>query len=446
MWTLREKNLALLGFIWLIYLSNFRWRGAGDCVGASLQPFAFLRNGTLYLDEYRVTFFSDPTNIAGAYLRNGHWITKYPSAAGILLTPFYVLSVLGGVQPTDLLVHQLQKIGASFMVVLSAWFLLNSLSRFVERRWAVILTLAYALGTESLSTSSQGIWQHGPSQLFIALGVYALFCSQNNERWIWLSGFSLGMAVWCRYSDLFIFAFMGLYLWLARDRFRALRWTLSSLPPAACVFADNYFHGGHFFQTGYSELGIRFTLHFVEGFLGLLFSPARGLFLYSPFVLFSIWGFALAWRSVKWRFWRVLSLACVATVFFYSTYTDWPGGWCFGPRYMADIGPLLVLGVVPLLERLERSVVLRKFFFLSLFYSILVHAIGAAFTWHWEDLTQVSVWNTARYPVIYLIRQVFISGGPDRIEGLIVLLALISMIVWFLIPGNTRRWHRDEHV
>src|SRR5688572_29087604 len=131
-------NLFLL--IWLLFLSNFRWRGTGDCVGPSLQPFALLKNGNLYLDEYAGTFMNEPAdNLFGAYRRNGRLLVQFPSAAGIMLTPFYLVSGLAGVQPTDLLIHQLQKIGASCMVAVSALMLFLLLREFLEQRWAVLL-------------------------------------------------------------------------------------------------------------------------------------------------------------------------------------------------------------------------------------------------------------------------------------------------------------------
>src|SRR5208282_5301548 len=42
----------ILIVVWMVFLGNFRWRGSGDVVAASLQPFALLEHGHLYLDEY----------------------------------------------------------------------------------------------------------------------------------------------------------------------------------------------------------------------------------------------------------------------------------------------------------------------------------------------------------------------------------------------------------
>ena len=104
------------------------------------------------MDEFYRGFLDNP-NISWVYFRNGHVLSMYPSAAGILLTPFYIIPVLFHAPVTDLLIHQYQKIGASFMVVVSAYFFFKVMESRLERKWAYFLTVAYALGTSSLSTS-----------------------------------------------------------------------------------------------------------------------------------------------------------------------------------------------------------------------------------------------------------------------------------------------------
>ena len=92
----------ILLIVWMVFLGNFRWRGSGDVVAASLQPFALLEHGHLYLDEY----FSGSVegDVSGVYRQDGHVLSKYPSAPGLCLLPFDLIPGLARVQPTDLLV------------------------------------------------------------------------------------------------------------------------------------------------------------------------------------------------------------------------------------------------------------------------------------------------------------------------------------------------------
>ena len=119
--TYLRTNTAIFLLIWIAFQGNFRWRGSGDVVAASLQPFALLRSGNLYLDDYYKGFLQDE-DIRWVYHRNNHVMSMYSSAPGLLLVPVYLIPALAGAPVTDLLIHQLQKIGASFMVALSEEF------------------------------------------------------------------------------------------------------------------------------------------------------------------------------------------------------------------------------------------------------------------------------------------------------------------------------------
>ncbi|HLN58833.1 MAG TPA: hypothetical protein VK416_09745, partial [Thermoanaerobaculia bacterium] len=66
-----------------------------------------------------------------------------------------------------------------------------------------------------------------------------------------------------------------------------------------------------------------------------LFHPARGLLLFSPFLLWVIPGFAAWWRSREDRADCVFALAAVAALFLILTaYPNWHGGWTLGDRYL----------------------------------------------------------------------------------------------------------------
>jgi hypothetical protein len=160
-----------------------------------------MEHGHLYLDEY----FPDSVEgeVSEVYRRGGHILSKYSSAPGLCLVPFDMIPGLARVVPTDLFLHQTQKIGASFLVALSALFLMKSLLFFVPGREAWFLAFAYAFGTSAFSISSQAIWQHGPSQFFLCLGLWMIarvFYPDSRSHGenlfgpLCLSGFSFAMA------------------------------------------------------------------------------------------------------------------------------------------------------------------------------------------------------------------------------------------------------------
>jgi hypothetical protein len=70
----------------------------------------------------------------------------------------------------------------------------------------------HALGTSSFSVSSQALWQHGPSQLTLVIGLYSLIRGRAEPVWMGLAGFSLAFAVLCRPTDLLLALPLGAYV------------------------------------------------------------------------------------------------------------------------------------------------------------------------------------------------------------------------------------------
>jgi hypothetical protein len=112
-----------------------------------------------------------------------------------------------------------------------------------------------------------------------------------------------------------------------------------------------------------------------EGLLGLLFSPSRGLLIFSPVILVAAAGVRQAWHE-GWRSpLRWCGLALVAQYLLYGSYAVWWGGHTFGPRYLLETLPL----AVPLASvALQRVGTFRRFAAgAALAWSVVVAATGA---------------------------------------------------------------------
>jgi hypothetical protein len=94
-----------------------------------------------------------------------------------------------------------------------------------------------------------------------------------------------------------------------------------------------------------------------KALLGHLVSPNRGLFVFAPVFLFSLWGMVRVYRGVDRHaaLYRAVALGIVAHwLLISSIQRGWWGGWCFGPRHFMDVVPLLVLLLSPALDGLAR--------------------------------------------------------------------------------------------
>jgi hypothetical protein len=289
------------------------------------------------------------------------------------------------------------KIAASLFVAGSAVWVYLTLVRYLHPVSAWCLTLAYGLGTSVWSISSQALWPHGPSEFFLAMGTYALVRSKDHGSWGAWCGFAFACATCCRQPSAMAVLAAGLYF-LFVDRRALILFVLAGLPLALAMFGFNAWCYGspfHFGELLVPQLARETTgndamwqtpLH--VGLAGLLMSPSRGLFVYSPFLVASLWGFVRIWKTRHWIELRPVTGAILAMWLVHSRYFDWWGGWSFGYRHIVDSTTLMVICLVPL-----ANIALRPWsqwlFGGLLAWSIGVQAIGA---WAFD----IEGWNNRR--------------------------------------------------
>src|SRR5262249_23056132 len=159
-------------------------------------------------------------------------------------------------------------------------------------------------------------------ELLLVVALYILLgpCSAKRS---FLSGILLGLMVCARPPDAILACALGLF---------GLRWALGrrtllvtgAVIPLLFVVAYNY-HVAHHLAGGYGLLGGvgSFRFRMFGGVLGLLFSPARGLFVFSPFLLFLPFCLGYTLREPGARTLSlILLIAVIAQVLLYAK-LDW---------------------------------------------------------------------------------------------------------------------------
>jgi hypothetical protein len=398
----------------ILYLANGITKYTSDTLPARYLPLSILREGNFDLNEFQFLY----AQMIPSYLvhLNGRYLSLYPVAPAIAALPFYLIPALGGISPTNRLFEDLEKLAAASMVALSACIFYLVLRRLASRRVSLLLTVIYALGTSSFSVSSQALWQHGPSQLALTIGLYSVMRGREDPPWIGLAGFSLAFAVICRPTDLLLILPLGAYVMLYRRP--QMGWfLLGMLPPWLFQLWYNYayFHDPFFQPFGRAY----WSTPLMEGLSGILLSPGRGLFIYSPVLLGSFLGMVLAWRPHGDPLLRALSVGVLPTLLLYGKWGSWWGGWSYGPRLLADLTPILTMCLVPLF-RLEairpRGWTLRggRWLFVVLaLWSVWAHTLGALWDdnrWNASppiDLSPQRLWFVRSSPLVEYGKDVF---------------------------------------
>lgn len=363
-----------------------------DLLPATYLPISILKDGDFYLDEF-FNFFLSRQGHGRAdmfYVRevNGHWVSLFPVATAVLAVPFYILPVALQVPVNSLWYIFTARVAAAFLASLSGLFVYLALKQLTREREALVLTFLYAFGTGTFALSSQGLWQHAPTQLLLAVAVWILIRGLTEDSLVGWAGLVLSLACVVRYTNLVPTVFLTAYV-LAKHPNRFVRYCLMALPPVILQLLYNQVYLGSFLETSYgSEHFSLWTGPFPEGFLGIWFSPSKGLLPYSPIFIFSLLGAGLVWVR-GWKFpyaglFRWLSLSVLGLTLLMGKWYRWFGGWAFGYRTAVDMVPFLIFLMVPVVEsgwwkKLKVPVVALSV------WSVLIQIMGVAFydgEWH----------------------------------------------------------------
>jgi hypothetical protein len=430
------KAPLLLGLVcFLVYNANLRQIGAGDTLPARYLPLILWHDGTFDLEtnarlvahghpmiadrnrsagaDGNVTYF-EPSAYWMIRTRQNHLASLYPVVTPLLVSPLYVPAVIwlnahGWEQPQiDRVAELMEKISASILAAVASVLMYLVLRR-DGTRWSLPLAMVFAFGTNTWMISSQALWQHGTGELLIALALLLVVATASPVRTALLGAVGVLMAA-NRPPDALVAG--AILLFIVWSRRRNALWLLAgaAVPLAALLYYNLNFIGnvvggyaiakppGNFFQPGWS------------GVPGLLVSPARGLLVFTPFLLFLPVGLIQRLRSPGSKGLAVaLSFAVVAQVLLYSQ-VDWRAGVSWGPRWLTDLLPILVwmLAPAPLVLR-PRA---RGLLILAMAASVGVQAIGAFWYTHASDerifagdpTSMRGAWNPRNVPFLVELR------------------------------------------
>lgn len=375
--------------IWLVYNSNSARVGMVDAIPPPQMAISLLRQGNLDLDEYVQTYREGDRGV-GLLQTKGHWVSCWPPGTALFCVPFYALPVALGVEVPSLGVDMLAKLTASSLTAASALFVFLCLRRFASRRGATWMTIAYALGTAAFDISGQDTWAHGPAQFCLAAVLYIAL--GESRRWTrhLLAGLLIGLMVAARPTSVALV--LPLLLWVAyRNGILTGFWyALGGLLPALYLVGFNMHYFGTPGFAGYDEMlgggwdpgGVPRCL------LGLLISPNRGMLVFSPFLLFCIYGAGVGLQQEERRY-RMLALALVigllSQLLLSASWRAWHAAFSFGSRYSADALPYWALFGGFAIDRIRSRHLWRRMFAATVFVSILIHSLAV----YWD----INPWN-----------------------------------------------------
>ena len=367
--------LVLFSISLMVYLANMKTLAVGDTLPQRYLPFSVLREGNFDFNEFPFLYKKETPY----WMREvgGRYVSWYPIGASLISLPVFAVSAAGPVDVSGEFPEQLEKLAASIITALSVVILFLALQRIVERRTALLLAAVYAFATTSLSVSSQALWQHGPGQLCIAAALYCIIRGRSEPNWIPPAGAALALAVVCRPFDILIALPLCVYIFIHHFK-QTAKFVLCGLP---FVIFQLWYNLTYFQTIAISQAdvaaGHNWSAPFAETLAGLLFSPGRGLFIYSCIFLFLIPALFKIWTHKEYALLRYASVGAGVTILAYAKWSFWTGGYSFGPRFFSDLNPVFVLLLTPLESMLRSSKITRAIFLVAFLLSFSAHLIGS---------------------------------------------------------------------
>ena len=372
---------------------------SGDTIPAAVLPLALINDHSIFLDgPYLQGLVSDNIHLPDVEYAfpevNGHTVSFFPIVTPILITPLYgffsFLCWILNVPVTLALVGTFAKTSASCIAAASCVLVYLTAKELFSQKTALITTGVYAFATSTWSVSSQALWQHGTVQLLLILLIYCIV-RDNRHHSLWtiiVMGIASGLFLFNRPPDALLLIPVIIYIvkeWRSRAVYYAAGCGIGGLPFLiynVLIFGNIF--GGYIKNT---EL-FHFGPDAIFAFISSLVAPNTGLLVFSPVLVFAIYGYFRldslnkpVIRNLLYLFGPVIILDVVV----YSLFGLWSSvtSYAFGQRFLSGFVPVLALYLGVVIEDIFNSErkdpaisVVQACFILFVLISVFIQVIG----------------------------------------------------------------------
>lgn len=140
--------------------------------------------------------------------------------------------------------------------------------------------------------------------------------------------------------------------------------------------------------------------NFINGIYIHLFSPDRGIIVFSPVLFLGIIGAIILYHQNS-KYTVLLSSVILANILLYSMWGDPWGGWAFGSRYLIPSYAILAIFLGVFLNHFRKNIMVLLIFLVLGCYSVYVNAAGALST-------------SANPPQVQVLELEKVSGRRER--------------------------------
>jgi hypothetical protein len=293
-----------------------------------------------------------PMSRMGSFGQDGLLYSKKGVTPSVLLVPLVWIAEL-----TPLASRALSMLFNPLITALTATLLAFILKQLgFKGHIGVIVALLYGLCTLAFPYTKT-LFGEPLAAFFLLTATYVLVICIQNQAKLWhfvLAGAVLGACVGINLTYVLMITLFALFLFGINPRAWQLnQWTAFLVPLLVIGFAlltYNAMRWGNPFTSGYNfAQGEGFTYSPLWGIFGLLLSPYRGVFWYSPILILAILGL-FKFRSQFPILTRLILVVCGVQVLAYCAWWSWHGGIVWGGRFLIPVLPIFALALAPIVD------------------------------------------------------------------------------------------------
>jgi hypothetical protein len=375
-----EKHLRRYHRLWMVslctivfiitYYSQVRAEGA-DALGTLLTAQTIVQHGTVDLDVYPTAKF-----IYSTYIKNGHRFYIFPIGTPLYATPFVWvanlmekdMSVLVDSKNRYLSNFSHDRDLQNFLSAFTSGFtclLVFLLARYyINYSGVFLISIAFVFGSSIISTMGTALWSINLTVIFVLLSLIMISSYERYSKKIspYILSHLIFSAYLCRPTAALFIMILLIYLFVRIQHLVILVVLTTTLLFGSFILFSLYTYQ-EIVPVYYNPIRIQHADTFWTAVCGNLISPARGLFVYSPYLILTMIGMVRFFKNLAQNllFWAMLGWITLHIIVI-SRYPHWWGGWGYGTRLITDALPAMLILTLLVWQQaqLQLSIVLRR--------------------------------------------------------------------------------------
>ena len=340
-------------------------------------------------------------------------INRYLSGTAILQSPFFIFTLLKQGKSIDIATgyeapyQRAIFYAAVFYLFLTIIFLKKILLLYdCSALTIIIIQLLLVLGTSVTDyVNFDASYSHIYSLFVITIFIFLVksYFKKRSYQYFLLICVSLGLILLIRPVNGIVIFFIPFlsgsfqklkeeFLFLFKNPLRLATGIILTVSILSIQFLLWYLQTGNWVVNTYGDVGFDF---FKPEWVNVLFSYRKGLFVYTPILIFSF--ISLVWFAIKGRYYELVSwlIFFILATYVISSWKCWFYGGSFGQRVYIDFYSMFFIVFALMFDKiagyLKIAIIIPASFFVYL--NIVQTYQYKEFILHWDDMNEQRYWT-----------------------------------------------------